>query len=170
MKKLFKNFFWTNKATLLILILIVLPMLWWLWSLTLDGTDAKYTASKTKTALNRAVKGAVLALDEELLANEILQFDEDQARKNFSQLLQLNLNLNQDFTPRDNSPLLEAPEIVDFFVYQGPGFPQSYCSARGIKHIFNNPGILVVVKVKHKYNFAGREQEIYAYSVAEAER
>lgn len=165
-----RNYFTRNKAALLLLILIILPMLWWLWSITLDGTDAKHTASRTKTALNRAVKGAVLALDEEQLANGVLQFNEYQARSNFNHLLQLNLSLNPDSTPRYDSPLSEAPEIVDFLIYQGPDFPYIYSSVWGIEHVFRDPGILAVILVKYKYNFTGTEQEIYAYSAAEAKR
>lgn len=170
MKKLLDQFFKGNKGALLVLMLMIIPMLWLLWSITIDGTDATHAAVRTKMALNRAVKGAVLALDEEQLAHGFLQFNEYQARENFNYLMQLNLNLNTDFTPRAESPLFEAPEILDFFIYQGPVFPYTHYSVKDIAHVFRDPGIMAVVRVKYKYNFAGKEQEIFACSAAEAKR
>lgn len=170
MKKLLALYLQRNRGTMLLLMLMVMPLLWLLWSLTLDGTEARHTAFKTKTALNRAVKAAALALDKELLAAGEVGFEETQARNNFNRVFQLNLNLNPDFSPRIDSPLSEPPELLDYYVCKGSEFPFAYESVRGIVHIFKEPGILAVVRVKHKNTFAGQEQEIFVYAAAETER
>lgn len=155
---------------LLLALLFLIPMFWLLWSLTLDGTNAKYTAGATKRALNRAVKAAVLAVDKEALATGELRLNAAEARSNFERMLGLNLGLNADFTPSEQSPLLEAPEILDYYLYQGPDFPYTYHTLMDITYTFHDPGVLALVKVRQKYGFTGQIQEIYAYAAAEARR
>lgn len=171
MKELLAKFIKSNRGVMLITLLLLIPMFWLLWSLTLDGTDAKYAAVETKTAVSRAVKAAVLAVDKEILATGKIRIDETNARKNFNRLLRLNLALNSKNKPQDNSPLIEAPEILDYYVCQGPTLPYTYNSPiEGISYTFRDPGVLAVIKAKFKYNFMGRVQEIYAYSAAEVKR
>jgi len=167
MKNLLKSFIKDNRGVMLIVLLLTIPFIWLLLGITLDGTNARYAATSTKTALNRAVKAAVLALDEDRLAQGNTVLDPAWARSNFNDVLKINLKLNPDFTPTGQSPILEAPEILDFYVCQGPGFPHNYNSVLGISYTFYDPGVLAVVKVIHKYTFTGREQEIYVYSAAE---
>lgn len=171
MKKLLKRFIGNTRGIMLIILLLLIPMYWLLWSLTLDGTDAKYAAIETKTAVSRAVKAAVLAVDKEVLATGKIRIDETAAQKNFDRLLRLNLALKSDNTPQDNSPIIEAPEILDYYVCQGPTFPYTYNFPKeGISYTFREPGVMAVIKVKYKYNFTGIVQEIYAYSAAEVKR
>jgi len=167
MSKVLRLFCKDSRGFMLLALLLFIPLFWLLIGLTLDGTNARYVATSTKTALNRAVKAAVLPLDEEQLAQGITRLDPNRARNNFYEVLCNNLKLNQDLTPTELSIILKPPEILDFYICQGPSFPKTYNSVLGITHTFLDPGVLVVVKVSHKYIFTGREQDIYAYSVAE---
>jgi hypothetical protein len=167
---LIKEYCRDNKGTVLLTLLILLPLFWLLWSITLDGADAKYVARKTKTALNRAVKAAVMAVDEEQLAEGIISIDIPSSWNNFCHLLCLNLHLDHDFNPQEKSPLQEAPEVLDYYVYQGPDFPYDYHTVEGITHTFQDPGVVAVLKMKYRYNFSGRTQDILVYSAAEVKR
>lgn len=168
MRKVTRLFVKEQKGIILLTILILIPLLWLLWSITMDGSDGRFIGKKLKTALNRSVKGAVLAVDSESLAHGQIRIDETVSRSYFNHLLRLNLSLNSDLTPRSSSPLLEPPEILEYHVYQGPVFPFTYHTVLGVTHIFNDPGVLAVVKARFKNNFSGTIQEIYAYAAAEA--
>lgn len=168
MKRVLNTFLKDNSGVMLIALLLIIPLFWLTLGLTLDGTNARHAATNTKTALNRAVKAAVLALDADELALGNTRLDPATARNNFDNILKTNLKLNPDFTPTAQSPILEAPEVLDFHICQGPVFPYTYNSVLGISFTFQDPGVIAVIKVKHKYTFTGKEQEIYAYSTAEA--
>lgn len=170
LKQIIKKFQQDNSGVILIALLLFIPFIWLMLGLTLDSTNARYSAIYTKTALNRAVKAAVLALDEEQLALGKTMLDTIRARNSFNEMMRINLKLNPDFTPTVQSPILESPEILDFYICQGPGFPQTYNSVLGIVCTFQDPGVIAVVKIKHKYTFTGNEQEIYVYSSAEVDR
>lgn len=138
----------------------------------MDGTDAKYAAVVTKRALNRAVKAASMQIDEDVLATGVIQIDEAASRVCFDSLLRANLFLNPDNTPTARSLITEAPEVLEFYVCQGP-FPYFHAydmagAISNIKYTFFDPGVMAVIRVKYKYNFIGNNtQDIYVYSVAE---
>jgi hypothetical protein len=167
MIKLLKLYSKDTRGVMLLALLLFVPLFWLMLGMTLDGTNARYIATSTKTALNRAVKAAVLPLDEEQLAQEITRLDSNRAKNNFYEVLRKNLKLTQDLSPTELSIILEAPEILDLYICQDSNLPKTYNSVLGISHTFYDPGVLAVVKVKHKYVFTGREQDIYVYSVAE---
>ncbi|MDX9872423.1 MAG: hypothetical protein RBT41_08400 [Clostridia bacterium] len=169
MKKLCKTFLRERKGVMLAALLLCLPLFWLLLGMTLDAANARYAASKTKTALNRGVKAAVLALDETALAEGRTRLAPLQSRENFEEVFYLNLGLLPDNPPGERSPILAVPEVLDFYICQGPGFPYVYHSTVGVSHTFHDPGVLAVVCVKHQYIFTGGEQEIYAYAVAEVQ-
>lgn len=167
MKRLLKKFLSDISGVLLLTILLFIPLFWFLLSMTLDNSNAQYSAKTVKTALNRAVKAAALALDEEQLSFGYTRLDPIKARNNFNEMLKINLKLNADYTPTQQSSITKAPEILDFYICQGPTFPFNYNSVLGISFTFHDPGVMAVIKVKHKYVFIGKEQEIFAYSAAE---
>lgn len=167
MKRLLKNFLSDISGVLLLAILLFVPLFWLLLGLTLDTGNARYSATTAKTALNRAVKAAALALDEEKLSFGYTRLDPIKARNNFDEMMKLNLKLNADYTPSAQSPVTKAPEVLDFYICQGPVFPYVYNTVLGITFTFHDPGVIAVIRVNHKYVFAGREQEIFVYSTAE---
>lgn len=147
---------------------ILIPLLCCLWIFVFDGINTRYTAGQVKTALNHAVKGAVLAVDTEKLAIGELKFKEEESLANFYKILRLNLKLAEDLSPGSFAPICDKLEIIDFFIYDGPGFPYTHRSALDIEYIFNDPGVFVLVKAKHRGLFSGEIQDIYAYAAAEA--
>lgn len=171
--RMFSLFYKNDKGFLLLTCMFLLIIFWYCWSLSLDATDAKYAATTSKRALNRAVKAASMQVDQELLAQGIIAIDEEVSRSIFENLLRINLFLNADNTPSAASPIAETPEIINYYVYQGPDFPytSTYYVADGInpvQHTFNDPGVLAIIKIRYKYNFIGsRMQDIYIYSAAE---
>ncbi len=168
--KIVKKFWQNNNGILLIFLLLLIPLFWWLWSITLDGTDAKYVSARAKTALNRAVKAAVLAVDKEMLAQGSIVIDSNTARANFDRVFTVNLGLREDYTPAVASPIQEAPEILDYYVCQRP-YPYTYNfwleGVKNITYTFNDPGVFALIKVRYKHNFTGKMQEIYIYAAAE---
>ena len=169
LKKYYKN----ESGAFLLALLILLPLIWLLWSIAMDVPENNFAAVTSKRAVNRAVKAAVLPMDEAALAAGLYHIEPIQSRSNFDQVLKSNLNLNADFTPQETSPLSEAPEILDYFIYQGPTFPYTYYytdDSINFSYVFNDPGVSAVVRVKSKQIFAGKEQDIFLYSAAEAKR
>lgn len=135
--------------------------------MTMDGTNANYTASLAKTSLNRAVKGAVMAIDEDRLAEGQIVINPVSAYDHFILLLKTNLFLDDDLNPRLNSPLWERPEKLDFFICNEQEYPFTYHSILGISYTFHDPGVFALYKFKHKAYFSGQIQEIYAFAAAE---
>lgn len=167
MKRLLKDFLSDLSGVLLFSVLLIIPLFWFLLGMTLDAENARYSAITAKTALNRAVKAAALALDEEQLSFGHTRLDPIKARNNFNEMMKLNLKLNADYTPSIQSSVTKAPEILDFYICQGHLFPYTYYSVLGITFTFQDPGVIAVIRVNHKYAFTGREHEILAYSAAE---
>ncbi|MCR4442780.1 MAG: hypothetical protein QHH10_10935 [Peptococcaceae bacterium] len=156
---------------MLLSLLMLIPLFWLLWCLTLDGANARYTSARVKMSLNRAVKGAVAAVNMDALAGGVVEIDEASARAVFDSLLRDNLNLNLDFSPAQDSPLLAAPSVLVFYVCQGPDYPYVFNTVMGLSYTFNNPGVLAVIRARCRHRFMGGfEQEIYAYSAAEIKR
>lgn len=153
MTRLIKAFIQDTRGALLLTLLLLIPLFWLLLSLTLDAANSRHIAVKTKMALNRGVKAAVLALDEEELASGQARLHPIQSRNNLEDIYYLNLG--------------QMPDILDFYICQGPVFPYEYNSALGISYTFQDPGVLAVVRVRHHHIFTGREQEIYVYAAAE---
>lgn len=174
--KIFKRFLFDKKGFMLISMMFLLIVFWYCWSLTMDGTDAKYAANTAKRALNRAVKAATLQVDKEQLATGVLLIDEEDSRLVFDEIIRRNLFLNPDNTPSSNSPLATAPQVLEYFVYQGPGFPYTHTYTIGgsfapIQYTFQDPGVMAVIKIQYRFNFIGNNTEdIYVYSVAEIKR
>lgn len=168
---LIKRFYQSEKGAVLLLVLILFPLIWLLWSIAIDLPENNFAAVTGKRAVNRAVKAAVLAVDEEVLATGVYQIEPWQARVNFNQVLRLNLHLNADFTPRETSPVSEEPEILDYYICQGPDFPSAYSYTDAninFTYVFNAPGVAAVVKIKSEQIFSGQERDMYLYSAAEA--
>jgi len=170
MLKILNRFLQNNNGVLLMYLLLLFPMFWWLWSITLDGTDAKYVSARAKTALNRAVKAAVLAIDKEKLACGSIFIDNSNSRANFDRVLTLNLGLREDYAPAGASPLQDAPEILNYYVCQGP-CPYTYNYLLGdiknIAYTFEDPGVFALIRVRYKHKFTGKIQDIYVYAAAE---
>lgn len=167
---LIRRFLTTEKGALLLFILILFPLYWILWSLTLDGTENSYASLTAKRALNRAVKAAIIPIEQEQLAIGVYKINSVQSWRNFTELLQANLHLNEDLTPQDSSPLSEAPVVLDYFLCQGQEFPYSYSYQDeniSFNYTFKEPGAAAVLKVKCKQAFSAREQVFYLYSAAE---
>lgn len=168
--KIIARFIDCQKGMMLLTLLLLLPMLWWLWILTMDGTNTDYAANLAKTSLNRAVKGAVLAVDGDRLAEGRVAIDSVTAYDNFILLLRNNLFLDDELKPSLNSPLWERPEKLDFFVCNEGEYPFTYRSLLGISFTFHDPGVFALYKFKHKAYFSGRIHEIYVSAAAEVRR
>jgi len=126
-----------------------------------------YSNNKSvKEGLNRAVKAAALAINEdEQLAEGIFTIDPVQAEANFKQILAENIGLNEiTLEPLPTGSLVtEKPEIKEFVVenitpaiYYSPALENAFT--------FEHPSVLAVIRLKVKGVFSSRVITMYKLS------
>lgn len=134
--------------------------------LVIDFGSLYMNNKSVKESLNRAVKAAALAINEdEQLAEGIFTIDSDQAEVNFKQILSKNIGLNEiTLEPLPTGSLLtEKPEIKEFIVQNIT--PTTYYSPALKNTIaFQHPSVLAVIRVKVKGVFSSRTFTLYKLS------
>jgi len=134
--------------------------------LVMDFGSLYMNNKAVKEGLNRAVKAAALAINEnEQLAEGAFTIDPNRAEINFKQILAENIGLNEVTL----EPLLigslvtEKPEIREFIVENS--IPATYYSPV-LKNtfFFEHPSVLAVIRVKVKGVFSSRIITLYKLS------
>jgi len=134
--------------------------------LVMDFGSLYMNNKSVKEGLNRAVKAAALAIQEdEQLAEGIFTIDPAKAEVNFKQILAENIGLNE-FTlePLPTGSLVtEKPEIKEFVVENST--PITYYSPV-LKNSFDfkQPSVLAVIQVKVKGVYSSRIYILYKLS------
>ena len=134
--------------------------------LVIDFGSLYMNNKSVKESLNRAVKAAALAINEnEQLAEGIFTIDPARAEMNFKKILSANIGLNQvTLEPLLTGSLVaEKPEIIEFIVenltpatYYSPALENSFT--------FENPSVIAVIQVKVKGVFSSRTFTLYKFS------
>lgn len=134
--------------------------------LVMDFGSLYMNNKSLKEGLNRAVKAAALAIQEdEQLAEGIFKIDPVGAEVNFKQILAENIGLNEiTLEPLPTGSLvIEKPEIIEFVVdnttpatYYSPTLANSFT--------FKYPSVLAVIRVKVKGVFSSRSFTLYKLS------
>ncbi len=134
--------------------------------LVMDFGSLYMNNKSVKESLNRAVKAAALAINEdEQLAEGIFRINSDQAEVNFKQILSKNIGLNEiTLEPLPTGSLLaEKPEIKEFIVQNTT--PTTYYSpALENTFTFEHPSVLAVIQVRVKGVFSSRTFTLYKLS------
>ena len=119
-----------------------------------------------KEGLNRAVKAAALAIQEdEQLAEGVFTIDPLRAEINFKQILAVNIGLNEiTLEPLSTGSMVtEKPEIREFIVHNIT--PTTYYSSVLANYFtLEYPSVLAVVRVKVKGVFSSRTFTLYKMS------
>lgn len=155
-----------EKGSINILFVIIIFVFLGLALLVMDF-GSLYTNNKSiKEGLNRAVKAAALAIQEdEQLAEGIFTIDPNRAEVNFKQILAENIGLNEvTLEPLPGGSLVtEKPDIIEFVVENAT--PATYYSPT-LKNSFTyeHPTVLAVIQVKVKGVFSSRIITIYKLS------
>lgn len=87
---------------------VLIPILMFV---TVDLSHYVYENIRVKTVTDNASASAITQINESLVPQGILAIDEVEAEKVALQIIKHDLHLNNDFTPKDGSPLMEAPQI-----------------------------------------------------------
>ncbi len=134
--------------------------------LVIDFGSLYMNNKNVKEGLNRAVKAAALAIQEdEQLAEGIFTIDPAGAVVNFKQILSKNIGLNEiTLEPLSTGSLVtERPEIKEFIVENS--VPATYYSpALKNAFTFEHPAVLAVIRVKVKGVFSSRTFTLYKLS------
>ncbi len=134
--------------------------------LVIDFGSLYMNNKNVKEGLNRAVKAAALAIQEdEQLAEGIFTIDPAGAVVNFKQILSKNIGLNEiTLEPLSTGSLVtEKPEIKEFIVENS--VPATYYSpALKNAFTFEHPSVLAVIRVKVKGVFSSRAFTLYKLS------
>ena len=78
---------------------------------TVDLSHYVYENVRVKTVTDNASASAVTQINESLVPQGILEIDEVEAEKVALQIIKHDLHLNNDFTPKEGSPLMQAPQV-----------------------------------------------------------
>ncbi len=134
--------------------------------LAIDFGSLYMNNKDVKEGLNRAVKAAALAIQEdEQLAEGIFTIDPVRAEVNFKQILSKNIGLNEiTLEPLSTGSLItEKPEIKEFIVQNIT--PATYYSpALKNTFTFEHPTVLAVIRVKVKGVFSSKTFILYKLS------
>ncbi len=134
--------------------------------LVIDFGSLYMNNKNVKEGLNRAVKAAALAIQEdEQLAEGIFTIDPAGAEVNFKQILSKNIGLNEiTLEPLSTGSMVtERPEIKEFIVENS--VPATYYSpALKNAFTFEHPVVLAVIRVKVKGVFSSRIFTLYKLS------
>ncbi len=134
--------------------------------LVIDFGSLYMNNKSVKESLNRAVKAAALAINEdEQLAEGIFTIDPAGAEVNFKQILSKNIGLNEiTLEPLPTGSLLaEKPEIKEFIVQNTT--PTTYYSPTlKIFFTFEHPAVLAVIQVRVKGVFSSQTFTMYKLS------
>ena len=134
--------------------------------LVMDYGSLYMNNKNVKEGLNRAVKAAALAIQEdEQLAEGIFTINPAGAEVNFKQILAKNIGLNEvTLEPLPGGSLVtEKPEIKEFIV--GNSVPATYYSlAMKNTFVFEHPTVLAVIRVKVKGVFSSQTFVMYKLS------
>lgn len=134
--------------------------------LVIDFGSLYMNNKNVKEGLNRAVKAAALAIQEdEQLAEGIFTIDPAGAEVNFKQILSKNIGLNEiTLEPLSTGSLVtERPEIKEFIVENS--VPATYYSpALKNTFAFEHPSVLAVIRVKVKGVFSSKAFTLYKLS------
>lgn len=155
-----------EKGSINILFVIIIFVFLGLALLVMDF-GSLYTNNKSiKEGLNRAVKAASLAINEnEQLAEGIFTIDSDRAEVNFKQILAENIGLNEvTLEPLPGGSLVtEKPDIIEFVVENAT--PATYYSSTLKNSLaFEHPSVVAVIQVKVKGLFSSRTFTLYKLS------
>lgn len=134
--------------------------------LVMDFGSLYMNNKMVKEGLNRAVKAAALAIQEdEQLAEGIFTIDPVRAEVNFRQILAENIGLNEvTLEPLSTGSLVtEKPEIREFIIENST--PATYYSSI-LKNsfAFEHPSVLAVIQVKVKGVYSSRLFTLYKLS------
>jgi len=134
--------------------------------LVLDQGSLYLNNKKVKEGINRAVKAASLAIEEdEMLAEGIFTINSVKAEINFKHILAKNIGLNEvTLEPlKTGSLVAEMPEIKEFVVENNT--PKTYYSTTlNYSFTFENPSVIAVIQVKVKGVFSSRIITMYKLS------
>lgn len=134
--------------------------------LVIDFGSLYMNNKNVKEGLNRAVKAAALAIQEdEQLAEGIFTINPAGAEVNFKQILSKNIGLNEiTLEPLSTGSLVtERPEIKEFIVENS--VPATYYSlALKNTFTFEHPSVLAVIRVKVKGVFSSKAFTLYKLS------
>lgn len=92
---------------------VLFPLLMFL---AIDMTNYIYSSAKMKAVVDNAAASAITMIDEVQVESGIIRVVEDDAVEAVNTIMIKELNLNEDFTPSENSLLLDSPE-VEVFVF-----------------------------------------------------
>lgn len=134
--------------------------------LVMDFGSLYMNNKNVKEALNRAVKAAALAINEnEQLAEGIFTIDPARAEVNFKQILAENIGLNEvTLEPLPTGSLVtEKPDIKEFIIENSA--PTAYYSPI-LKNSFTleHPSALAVIQVKVKGLYSSKVFTLYKLS------
>lgn len=155
-----------NKGSISIWFVVIVFIFLGIAVLVMD-LGSLYINNKTvKESLNRAVKAAALAINEdEQLAEGIFTINLARAEVNFKQILAENIGLNEvSFDPLPSGSLVtEKPEILELVIENTT--PATYYSPTlKTSFTFEHPSVLVVIRVKVKGVFSSRTFTMYKLS------
>lgn len=161
-----KNYIHNEKGSLSIWFIIIVFVFLGIAVLVMDFGSLYMNNKTVKESLNRAVKAAALAINEnEHLAEGIFTIDPARAEVNFKQILAENIELNEvTLDPLPTGSLVtEKPEIKEFVVENST--PTTYFSpALASSFTFEYPSVLAVIRVKVKGVFSSRTFTLYKLS------
>lgn len=109
--------------------------------------------NKMKSAMDHAVKAAVLQYkQEELSQNARIIFDPNQTKQAFERILQENLKLDSHNNPKKGSILSDAKDVEVLYIKiydDTTDFPKTVEDGETkFKHTFKSPGVAAMLQVK----------------------
>lgn len=161
-----KRNYLNNKGSSYIWLIVFIVLFLGIGMLIIDQGSLYLNNKKVKEGLNRAVKAATLAIEEdEMLAGGYFKIDEVNANINFKNILADNLGLDSTtLEPLETGSLVVEKPIVREFIVEN-NTPIIYYSAT-LSHSFalENPSVLVVIESNIKGVFTSRKITIYKLS------
>lgn len=155
-----------EKGSINIWFVIIIFIFLGLAVLVIDFGSLYMNNKAVKESLNRAVKAAALAINEnEQLAEGIFTIDSVRAEINFKQILAANIGLNEvTLEPIQGGSLVtEKPDLTEFIIENST--PATYYSpALRNTFTFEHPSVMAVIQVKIKGVFSSRNFTLYKLS------